>query len=86
MKPEEFRKGRRLLGFSQNDLAKVFKVSSGRTIRKWESGERDIPGPAEVLMGFLVYGQPLPISPSRTFSLDREKGTYRANAAVPIPE
>mgnify|MGYP003678835161 CR=1 FL=1 len=33
-------------------VAEVFKVQSDRTIRKWEAGERAIPGPAVVLMTY----------------------------------
>ena len=50
----EFREARRQLGFSQKQLATLLKVASDRTIRRWEAGEKDIPGPAVVLMNWLV--------------------------------
>ncbi len=57
MTPAEFKEARHKLGLSANKCAKLFKVSDGRTIRRWESGERDIPGPAQVLMRWLVTGR-----------------------------
>ena len=48
--PAEFRAIRRRLGLSQSQLAATLKVASARTVRKWENAERDIPGPARVLM------------------------------------
>lgn len=30
------------------------RVADGRTVRRWEAGERDIPGPVQVLTGALM--------------------------------
>jgi len=30
------------------------RVESGRTVRRWEAGERDIPGPVAVLVELLL--------------------------------
>ncbi len=57
MTPEQFRDGRRNLGLSTKNLAELFGVSSGRTVRRWEAGERDIPGPAIRLMTWLTTGE-----------------------------
>ena len=57
MTPVEFREARHKLGLSCAKLAALFKVSDGRTVRRWESGERDIPGPAQVLMDWLSWGK-----------------------------
>lgn len=57
MTPAEFREGRESLHLSQKQLASLFQVASDRTVRKWEAGERDIPGPARVLMLMLVRSQ-----------------------------
>lgn len=54
MTPAEFRALRRQLGLSQGGLARVLQVASDRTVRKWEAGERDIPGPAQVLVRLLT--------------------------------
>ncbi|KKM56156.1 hypothetical protein LCGC14_1552040 [marine sediment metagenome] len=42
MTPKEFREMRVQLGLSQDQLAKKLGVSSGRTVRRWELGERKI--------------------------------------------
>lgn len=49
MTGDEFRQIREELGVTQTRLAKIFKVTA-RSIRHWESGDREIPGPAEVLI------------------------------------
>ena len=56
MTPTEFRAGRKQLGLSQNALARLFRVSAGRTVRRWECGERDIDRAAQDLMQWLVTG------------------------------
>lgn len=50
MTPNEFKAARTALGLSQSDLAALVQVQSDRTVRKWETGERDIPGPVIVLL------------------------------------
>ncbi len=57
MTPAQFKQGRHALGLSTNSLAKLFRVSDGRTVRRWEAGDRDIPGPAKVLMTWLITGK-----------------------------
>ncbi len=57
MTPAEFKAARHALGLSAERLARLFKVSSGRTVRRWERGDRDIPGPAKVLMKWLATGR-----------------------------
>ena len=52
--PAEIKRCRKALGLSQNGLGQVLKVH-GRTIRRWECGEREIPGPVEVLMLWLAH-------------------------------
>jgi DNA-binding transcriptional regulator YiaG len=54
MNKTEFREARRKLGFSQKQLATLLKVASDRTVRRWEAGEKDIPGPVIVLMNWLL--------------------------------
>jgi len=54
MNKTEFREARRKLGFSQKQLATLLKVASDRTVRRWEAGEKDIPGPVVVLMNWLL--------------------------------
>ena len=56
MTPAEFRRIRRALGLSAQGLARLLQVSDGRTVRRWEAGDRDIPGPVRVLMLILSSG------------------------------
>jgi len=49
-KPEELQAARRALGLSAEGLARMVRVESGRTVRRWEAGEREIPGPVTVVM------------------------------------
>jgi len=50
MTGEELKAARLALGLSQDEFAQLVRVSSGRTVRKWEDGERQIPGPVTVLV------------------------------------
>ena len=54
MTPAKFKAARQALGLSQDAMARALLVKSGRTIRRWESGERDIPGPALVAVGYML--------------------------------
>ena len=51
--PAELKSARHALGLSAEGLARVVGVESGRTVRRWEAGERDIPGPVIVVMRLL---------------------------------
>ncbi len=53
MTPIELKTIRRRLGLSAQGVARLLRVSDGRTVRRWEAGDRDIPGPAKVLMWLL---------------------------------
>lgn len=59
MTPTELREARRVLGLSTAGLAKVLKLGAqgGRTVRRWESGESSIPGPAEVAVTMMMQQQ-----------------------------
>ena len=57
MTPKQFQDYREKLGLSQAELALVFGVASDRTVRRWEAGERDIPGPVVVLMKLILRSQ-----------------------------
>lgn len=52
--PTELKSARRALGFSAEGFARFVEVESGRTVRRWEAGERDIPGPVKVLTRALL--------------------------------
>ena len=53
MTPAEFKAARHKLGFSVRRCAEELSVTP-RTIRRWEDGTRDIPGPAVVLIRLLA--------------------------------
>ena len=57
MTPAEFKEARHKLGLSAEKCAVLFRIASGRTIRRWEAGPQDIPGPAQVLMEALRDGR-----------------------------
>ena len=50
MTPADLKSARHALGLSAEGMAKLVQVESGRTVRRWEAGERDIPGPVQVLI------------------------------------
>ena len=56
MTPAEFKAARHKLGLSANRCAEIFRIGSGRTIRRWEAGTQDIPGPAQILLTLLASG------------------------------
>lgn len=54
MTPKQLKSVRQKFGLSQAELALLIGVASDRTVRRWEEGERDIPGPVIVLMQLLL--------------------------------
>jgi DNA-binding transcriptional regulator YiaG len=57
MNAHEFKANRQALGMSQRQLATALNlppVNGDRTIRRWEAGERDIPGPVQKLMRIFI--------------------------------
>lgn len=50
MKPGELKSKRHALGLTAEGFARMVRVQSGRTVRKWEAGDRDIPGPVIVIL------------------------------------
>jgi hypothetical protein len=51
MTPAEFRAARHRLGLSAAAMARALGIGDGRTIRRYEAGECDIPGPVRRLVG-----------------------------------
>lgn len=56
MSPDRIRDIRMALGLSQNGLAEALRLGSngGRTVRRWESGEIPISGPASVALELMA--------------------------------
>lgn len=50
MTPDELKSKRHALGLTAEGFARAVGVASDRTVRKWEHGDRDIPGPVIVLL------------------------------------
>jgi transcriptional regulator with XRE-family HTH domain len=46
----QLKKARHALGLSAEGFARLVGVKSGRTVRRWESGEREIPGPVTTFL------------------------------------
>jgi len=56
MTPAEIRTARKTLGLSANGLAEALRLGKGggRTVRRWESGDSPISGPASVAIELLL--------------------------------
>ena len=50
MTPADLKAARKALGLSAEGFARLVGVQSGRTVRRWERGDRDIPGTVERLL------------------------------------
>jgi transcriptional regulator with XRE-family HTH domain len=48
--PAELREAREALGLSADQLAVMVRMGDGRTVRRWEAGENEIPGPVVVIL------------------------------------
>lgn len=54
MTSEELKAARRALKLSAEGFARLVGVQSGRTVRRWERGDRDVPGTVERLLDALA--------------------------------
>lgn len=56
MTPAEVRQNRQALGLSARGLAEALRLGKGggRTVRRWESGEVPISGPAQVAIELML--------------------------------
>jgi len=53
MTAAELREARHALGLSAQKFAEAVGVESGRTVRRWEAGDRAVPGTVVVLLRIL---------------------------------
>lgn len=44
-------------GLSANQLASLLRISDGRTVRRWESGDVHVTGPASIILEMLDAGE-----------------------------
>lgn len=58
MTPAALRAARERLGYSQAGLAAALRMGKhgGRTVRRWELGEVEIPGPVAVAVELMLKG------------------------------
>lgn len=58
MTPEQVREARKTLGLTQHELAVLLRMGTDgkRAVRRWESGDRPISGPASVVLDALLDG------------------------------
>lgn len=58
MTPKDIRDARREMGITQHDLATLLRMGGDgkRAVRRWESGEREVSGPASVAIDALLTG------------------------------
>lgn len=57
MTPAELKAARHALGLSAEGFARLVGVASGRTVRRWEAGGQDIPGPVVVLLTAIMTNE-----------------------------
>lgn len=50
MSPSEIKAIRQRYGLSQTELAALLRVSDLRTVRRWETGEVPVSGPASIIL------------------------------------
>ena len=62
--PDQFKEARQLLGFTQQGLADEWGMGNGRTIRKWESGERPVSPLAAYALRLMAERQERPQAPT----------------------
>lgn len=48
--PTELKAARHALGLSAEGFARLVRVQSGRTVRRWERGDAPIPGAVDVIL------------------------------------
>jgi len=56
MTPATFKAIRQRAGLTQSGLAAMLRIADIRTLRRWETGEREISGPVSILMEMLDAG------------------------------
>ncbi len=54
MTPAELKAARHTLSLSAEGFARLVRVQSGRTVRRWEAGDAPIPGAVEVIVALAL--------------------------------
>tara|TARA_R100001086_G_scaffold180400_7_gene100202 strand:- start:135 stop:356 length:222 start_codon:yes stop_codon:yes gene_type:complete len=56
MTPTEIKSIRERAGLTQDQLARMLRISDSRSIRRWEDGSRKVSGPVSILMEMIEAG------------------------------
>ena len=54
MTPDAFRSARKSLGLSQSEMARALRLKDARAVRCYEAGEREISGPIQVAVAYML--------------------------------
>ena len=84
MTPVDFKQHRRALGLSAEGMARVVGVASGRTIRRWESGEQNIPPPVVVLITVIMRSKE--VRDDLGLTLKKVAAPRTENKSIPEPK
>lgn len=57
MTPSEVIAIRKRAGLSQSGLARLLRISDERTVRRWETGDIAVSGPASIILELLDSGE-----------------------------
>jgi DNA-binding transcriptional regulator YiaG len=57
MTPTELKSIRKRAGLSQSGLAALLRISDERTVRRWETGDIPVSGPASIVLELLDAGE-----------------------------
>lgn len=57
MTPSEVQSIRKRAGLSQSGLAALLRIADVRTVRRWETGDVPVSGPASVVLEMLDAGE-----------------------------
>jgi len=59
MTPAQFKAARKALGFSVPEMAEALHLKSERAVRNYENGSREISGPIQVTIAYMLRYGPL---------------------------
>lgn len=74
MTPQELKDARHALGLSAEGFARLVRVQSGRTVRRWERGDAPIPGAVELIAALAAPLQHAGDLERRTYSWEISLG------------
>ena len=81
MTPAHIKAIRKQAGLSQTGLAAVLRIADQRTIRRWESGDIPISGPASIILDMIDRGD----LPNRFLDTHNKPGQSHPTPKPDIP-